>query len=330
MPSPRQSVIDRINAALRVLILTHARPDGDALGSSIGLQLSLIGLGKSADFVLLSDAAAKYDFLLERHVPIRIWQARPRLADYDAVVIVDTSSLGQLEGLADEIEAHPDLISVIDHHASGDRIGSVRWIDPSAPSAGSMVLDLIRAAGWPFDAEIAEALFIALATDTGWFRFSNTTPDALRSAADLLEAGLSLNEIYQRVYLNESAQRVTLGAEMLGRLELFADGRVAVACITQEMFRRHGAAPKDTEGLIDMPQVIGSVIVTVLMVERPADLGGGVRLSLRSKRDADVNAIAMGFGGGGHVRAAGAKVHGETIESLKPRVVEACVRALGG
>jgi phosphoesterase RecJ-like protein len=325
-----RQIVEHLAPAHRVLILTHARPDGDALGSSIALAVSLTGLGKEVEFLLLSEAAAKYDLLLADHQPLLAWQDRPDLADYDAVAVVDTSSYGQLEGVADQLESNRDRICVIDHHSSGDTIGAVRWIEPSAPAAGAMVQELIRQAGWPFDEVIAEALFIALATDTGWFRFSNTTPDALRMAADLLETGISLNDLYHRVYWSESAERVKLGAEMLSNIELFADDRVAVAAITQEMFRRHRAVPKDTEGLIDMPQVIGTVVVTVLMIERPVEVGGGVRLSFRSKRNVDVNAIAMTFGGGGHVRAAGAKVHSETIDSLKPKVVAACEAALNG
>lgn len=321
-------VIQMIMPANRVLILTHARPDGDAIGSCVALKLSLIGLGKDVQIGLLSEGPGKYRFLLEPNSPIELWHTPVDLADYDCVVVLDTSANVQLEGVAGQLETYRERVAVVDHHASGQPIGAARWIDPTASACGQMVHDMIRRAGWPFDQEIAEAIFVAMATDTGWFRFSNTTPEALRLAAELLEGGLSAYEIYGRVYQNESAERMALAAEMLGGIELHLDGRLLIATITQDMYARSGANPQDTEGLIDLPQAIGSVVVTVMMVERPGGTEGGVRLGFRSKRDVDVNRIAKQFGGGGHVRAAGARVEGVTLADLKPQIITACREAL--
>ncbi len=312
----------------RVLVLTHARPDGDALGSGLALQIAIQAAGRRADFALLTPPPGKYDWLIAPHAPLAAWERRVDLGRYDRIAIVDTCTYNQLEGLADQLDEHRRRIAVIDHHATRDPIGAVQWIDTEAAASGAMVHELIRRAGWPVGRDVAEALFIALATDTGWFRFSNTNAAALRLAAELVERGLDVASLYQRTYQNDSPQRVALSAEMLRTLTLHAGGRLAIVRITQEMYARTGANPADTEGLIDYPQVIGSVIITVLMAERPS--GGGVRLSFRSKDDAvDVNAIARSFGGGGHRRAAGAKLPHETFESLLPTLVAACEEALG-
>lgn len=321
-----QKVIDLIEPAERVLILTHARPDGDALGSALGLQLSLLAAGKQADFALLTPAPSKYDFLVALYAPLAAWERRVDLARYDCTVILDTCAYSQLDGLGDQLDEHRSRIAVVDHHTTCDPIGRVQWIDVDSSACGAMIYRLIHQAGWPFNREIAEALFVALATDTGWFRFANTNAEALRLAAELVDTGLDVDALYQRIYQNDPPQRVALAAEMLRSLELHAGGRLALVRITQEMYARTGADPTDTEGLIDLPQVIGSVIVTVLMAERPG--GAGARLSFRSKGEVDVDAIARQFGGGGHVRAAGAKVPGETFETLTPKVIAACERAL--
>jgi len=321
-----QNVIDLIAPGSRVLILTHARPDGDALGSGVAMQIVLTAAGKRAQLALLSPWPGKYDFLVVPHAPLTAWERRVDFDEYDRIVIVDTCTYGQLEGLADQLDHHRDRIAVIDHHASRDPIGAVQWIDVNASACGQMVHRLIRQAGWPIGREVAEALLVAIATDTGWFRFSNTTPACLRLAADLLDFGLDANALYQRIYQNDTPQRVALQGEMLRTLQLFCGGRLVVVRITQDMYARTGSDPADTEGLIDVPQVIGSALVTVLLAERPAN--AGMRVSFRSKGRVDVNAIAMQFGGGGHVRAAGAKLTGETFETLLPRIVAAVEKAL--
>lgn len=327
MPDTPQKVIDLIAPASRVLILTHARPDGDALGSAVAMDLSLSAAGKKCDIALLTPWPGKYDFFVAPRSPLTAWDRPVHYDDYDCIVIVDTCAYGQLEGQGDQLDAHRDRIAVIDHHASRDPIGAVRWVDVNSPACGEMVYRLIRQAGWPMNREIAEAVFVAVATDTGWFRFSNTTPGALRLVADLLDMGLDANLLYQRIYQNDSPKRVALQAAMLSTLRLFCDDRLAVVRVTQDMYARTGSDPADTEGLIDLPQVIGSVLVTVLLAERP---GGGIRASFRSKGHVDVNAIATAFGGGGHVRASGAKFTGESLDAAEARIVAAVEKALAG
>lgn len=322
-----QEVIDFLAPAKRVLVLTHARPDGDALGSGVAVQLAMIGSGRKCEFALLTPWPGKYDFFVAAHAPLTAWERTVDFDDYDRIVVVDTCAYGQLEGMGDRLDNHRDRIAVIDHHSTRDPIGVVRWIDVKSPACGEMIYRLLRQAGWPVTREIAEALFVAIATDTGWFRFSNTTPGVLRLAADLIDIGLDVNQLYQRIYQNDTPQRVALQSELLGTLKLYCGGRLATVRITQDAYKRTGSDPADTEGLIDLPQVIGSVQVTVLLAERP---NGGIRVSFRSKGGVDVNAIAASFGGGGHVRASGAKFMHETMDAVEAKIVAAVETALAG
>ena len=323
-----QQVIDFLASAKKVLILTHARPDGDALGSAVALHRALTAAGRSVDLGLLTPWPSKYDFVVAPVAPVTIWERGLDMGAYDRVVVVDTCSYGQLEGLGEQLDRYRERIAVIDHHSTRDPIGVVQWIDVHAPAAGEMVYRLIRQAGWPVTRAIGEAVAVAVTTDTGWFRFSNTTPGSLRLMAELIDGGLDASALYQRIYQNDSPARVAMLGEMLRTLQLFCGQRVAVLRITQEMYTRTGADPADTEGLIDVPQVIGRVLVTVLLSERKE---GGMRVSFRSKGHVDVNAIAAQFGGGGHVRAAGAKIGaGETFESITAKIVAAVGAALPG
>jgi phosphoesterase RecJ-like protein len=325
-----QQVIDFLASAKgnKVLLLTHARPDGDALGSAVAMHLALTAAGRSVELGLLTPWPSKYDFLVAPVAPLTIWERGLDMGAYDRVVVVDTCAYGQLEGLGEQLDRYRERIAVIDHHATRDPIGAVQWIDAHAPAAGEMVYRLIRQAGWAITRAIGEAVAVAVTTDTGWFRFSNTTPGCLRLMADLIDQGLDASSMYQRIYQNDTPQRVAMLGEMLRTLQLFCGNRVAVLRITQDMYTRTSSDPADTEGLIDVPQVIGSVLVTALLAERP---GGGMRASFRSKGHVDVNAIAQQFGGGGHVRAAGAKIGGgETFEQVTAKIVAAVEKVLPG
>ena len=297
-----------IDGATDVLITAHTRPDGDACGSVRAMCDVLWGLGKKARPMFLSPLAQWYEFLFAEKVPIlgndiTTEQLHAgRFDDCDLVIIIDTNSYIQLPQFDEWLRKTHKKVLVIDHHITADNLGDVELIDTTAAAACEIVLDLFKYAGWPITGEVAEALFVALSTDSGWFKFSNADSRIFRNAAELIDAGARPAEIYQKLYQNFSPHRMNLMVRMLQTLDLHFDGRLAVQHIMRSDFDAAGATGRDTENLIDECRRIGSVEVAALFVEL-AD--GGFRCSLRSKGGADVRQIAQKFGGGGHKKASG-------------------------
>jgi phosphoesterase RecJ-like protein len=315
-----------------VLVTAHTRPDGDACGSVRAMCEVLKRLGKRVQPIFLSPLAEWYEFLFEEKVPIlgndiTLDEMKAgRYNAYDLVMIIDTNSYVQLPQFDEWLKGAGKKVLVIDHHVTGDNLGDVELIDSSAAAAGEIVLDFVRYAGWEMTEGMAEALFVALSTDSGWFKFSNADSRIFRSAAELIEAGAKPNEIYQKLYQNFSANRMRLLVRMLESLRLHFAGRVATQEIMRRDFDETGATGKDTENLIDECQRIGSVEVAALFVE----LGdGGFRCSLRSKGHVDVRAIAQKYGGGGHRMASGVNLKGP-LEEAQRLILEAVGEQFGG
>ncbi|MBE0537797.1 MAG: bifunctional oligoribonuclease/PAP phosphatase NrnA [Phycisphaerae bacterium] len=308
-----KQAIALIEHSHHVLITTHTRPDGDACGSVRAMVAALAALGKTAQPIFLSPLPEWYEFLFEQKVPILGNDITPddlnapRFADVDLVLIVDTNSYVQLPQFDEWLRAADKNVLVIDHHITGDNLGRVQLIDTSAAAAGEIVFDLYRHAGWPITPPVAEALFVALATDSGWFKFSNVDSRLLRNAADLVDAGADPNAVYRKLYQNFSPSRMDLLICVLNSMSLHFDGRVAAQHLLRSDFDATGATGRDTENLIDECQRIASVDVALLFVEL-AD--NGFRCSLRSKGKVDVRKIAQKFGGGGHTMASGVNLPG--------------------
>jgi phosphoesterase RecJ-like protein len=233
--------------------------------------------------------------------------------DVDLVLIVDTDSRVQLPGFADWLDTCDKKILIIDHHVTGDNLGHVELVDTVAAAAGEVVFDLIKFAGWTITERIAESIFIALSTDTGWFKFGNADSRIFHTAAELIDAGARPNMIYRLLYQSFTPSRLYLMTRMLDHLQLHADGRIATQYILRKDFDETGASGPDTENLIDECQRIESVEVAAMFVEL-AD--GGFRCSLRSKGKVDVRKIAQKFGGGGHTLAAGVNLEGPLNKAM--------------
>ena len=327
----KAAVAARLAAAGRLLIVSHARPDGDALGSMSALAGSARSAGKAAATLLpgKAEVPAAYGFLFPTDRPA-VGAALAALTDAaDAVVVVDTCAFGQLDGLEPVLRPRRERIVVIDHHVTRDQVGSVQWTDPSAAAAGLMVSEMIAALAWPVTPAVRDALWTAIATDTGWFRFSNTDGRCLRAAAGLVEGGVRVDELYRRLLQADRPQRMQLLKRMLESLDLCGGERIAAMTLRQADFAASGARPDETEDLINEALRMGCVEVAVMLVET-TDLEGRpcVRGSLRSRGGLDVAAVAGGFGGGGHARAAGFRCN-EDIDALKRRVIAACQAAMG-
>jgi phosphoesterase RecJ-like protein len=303
-----QKAVTLIDNAGNVLITTHTRPDGDACGSVIAIHHALTALGKQVKLLFLSEIPEWYESLFADNVPIlgrdvtvdQLMQGR--FAEPDLIIIIDTNSYSQLPGLEAYLKQNDKPVLIIDHHLSADGLGDVELIDTSAAATGLIVHDLFDFANWPVTEEIAHALFVAVAADTGWFRFTNTDSRTLRDCGCLIDAGANPSQIYHELYQNFSHQRFKLMAAMLNSLELSFDGRFAAVQLSKQDFERTGAARKDTENLIDECRRMPTVEVTALFVELK---DGRIRCSLRSKGAVDVRQIAQKFDGGGHQMAAG-------------------------
>ncbi|MCK4851379.1 MAG: bifunctional oligoribonuclease/PAP phosphatase NrnA, partial [Phycisphaerae bacterium] len=291
--------LDCLKKAQSVLISCHVRPDGDSLGSAAGMAQMLAGQGKSAEIILPSELPDRYAFLFEQEQPRVIeddWR-RAQLAGFDTVVIVDTSVRAQLEPQFEFLKSCNLPVLVIDHHLESENIGTVELLDRSASAVGLMVAELAEA--WPVElsAAAAKALFTAIASDTGWFRFPNADSRTYHQAWRLLQAGVRPTEVYSSLYMRASVAKVRLMGRALDSLELFCEGRLACMSLLKEDFRQTQAVHAETEGLINESLRIGSVIAAVMLTE---DENGSIRVNFRSKRQINVARIAERFGGGGH------------------------------
>ena len=240
------------------------------------------------------------------------------LGGFDLILIIDTNSLSQLPQFDQYLKKSNTSILIIDHHKTSDGLGDVELIDTTAAATGLIIFDFLKYANWPITEKIAQALFVAIASDTGWFQFPNTDSRVLRSSAELIEAGANATECYHKLFQNFSPQRLKLMAAMLSTLQLHLDGRFATQYLLQRDFQQSGATYEDTENLINECQRISSVEVAVLFVELK---DGRIKCSLRSSGGIDVCKIAERFDGGGHRQAAGAHLPGP-LENAKQTIFE--------
>lgn len=318
-----QQAVDLIDESNNMLLTTHLRPDGDACGCIRALTEVIQQLGKKARPLFMSPLAAWYELLFEQKPNVLGNDIQPEQLsqvydDVDLIIIVDTDSNVQLPGFAEWLPHCGKKILVIDHHITGDHLGNVKLVDTTAAAAGEVVFDLIKFAGWNITERIAESIFIALSTDTGWFKFGNTDSRIFHTAAELIDAGARPNVIYRLLYQSFTPSRLYLMTRMLDHLKLHADGRIATQYILRKDFDETGASGPDTENLIDECQRIESVEAAVLFVEL-AD--GGFRCSLRSKGNVDVRNIAQKYGGGGHTLASGVNLEGP-LETAMQNIVD--------
>lgn len=302
-----------LRSARHVVIGSHVDPDGDAIGSSLGLAHALEALGISVTLALGSGerCPATYAFLpgAERFTaPVRPREPHTLVA----LDIPDLPRLGAAASLAEGAEA----VVVIDHHPDAVEVGDVAVFDSSAAATGALVWQLLPYLGVEPDERIATCLYTAVLTDTGRFSYANTTAGTLRLAADMVGAGAHPNDIYTAVYENRSAGAQQLVGRTLARVTVVNGGRVAYSWIGPEDFTETGALPEEAENLIDFVRALGGVEVVFLAKVN----GGTVRGNLRSKSDIDVSAIARELGGGGHRAAAGFTVDGD-LSSLLERLL---------
>jgi phosphoesterase RecJ-like protein len=323
-------MIDALSTRKRVLITTHVRPDGDALGSTAALAMGMRKLGIAPEVLLLSHLPSKYAFIyrdnqIHYQDVEKGWPAEFSLDRFDALLVADTGTWSQLPGLADHLPALKGPRLVLDHHLTQEAWADVKLVDTRAAAAAEVVAELLDRWDIQLDQAIATALYLGIAADTGWFQHSNTRPQTLRLAATLMEAGVDTDAMYQHLYQNERAERLALQTRAMQSLELLAEGRLAVMRLDAADFAQTHAGVPSTEGLINVPLQIASVQVSLMMIEAPEP--GPIRVSLRSKGQVDCARFAERFGGGGHARAAGLKLS-LSLEQAHQRIVAAMVELI--
>ncbi len=308
LPSERSRVLTAlqqvIDSGRRFAVATHVRPDGDAVGSVLALTTMLRLLGKTADPYCQDPPPPGHDFLAGIREIRHSWDPA---ACYDAAVLVDCGEFNRVgSDLAQHLSRIPVLIN-IDHHVNHDPFGTVSWVDPTASSTCELLYDLAVFLEVPWTADLAAQLYTGILTDTGSFRFSNTTRKVLAIATDLVGHGAQPAFIAGQIYDSGSPQRLRLLARVLATVSFESNDRLATAELSQAMFRETGTSRSDAESFINHLRSVRSVLLAALFREEE---DGMVHVSLRSKEPVDVAAFARRYGGGGHRQAAAFRTRG--------------------
>ncbi|MCK4573547.1 MAG: bifunctional oligoribonuclease/PAP phosphatase NrnA [candidate division Zixibacteria bacterium] len=303
---------DLLKKSVRVLVVSHIDPDGDAIGSQLAFASYLRWLGK--DVVSLRDSALpdKYRFLQGSESIVAI-DDFVIAGNIDTAIVLECPNLDRAGRVGSLIGEDTTIIN-IDHHADNDKFGRVNWIDPGASSVGEMIYDLIAVPGYQIDTATAEQIYTAILTDTGRFRFSSTSPKAFQIASELVAAGADPQKICDSVYYNMRPSAMRLIGKVLNSIEFHRDGAICLLKLTRDMLQSSGAEESDSDGLVDFALFSKGVRVGALLKEAGPET---TRVSFRSRDGINVAELAARFGGGGHVKASGCTLKGGLQDSRK-------------
>ncbi len=324
MPIQWEPFVALVRRRHRFLLTTHVRPDADGLGSMTALADALQQQGKEVRLVIASPLPPRYDFLNSAGRIERFEPPGDGLGKVDAAIVLDTGTWNQLGDFGPYLKSLDTDKAVIDHHKTQDDLSDLRLVDVAAEATGRLAYEAIQALGVSLSPRMANALFAAVAMDTGWFRHSNATAATFTLAAELVRAGAKPDELYQHLFENNTLARLQLTGLALSRLQLDSGGRIAYTEILRNDYAATGALPSDTEDLVNYTRSITGVEVGLFFMEQPR---GGVKVSFRSRARVDVARIAEQFGGGGHRLASGAVIEASLSEA-KARVLDAVHAAL--
>ena len=310
------AIRDAILQRQRFVVTSHARPDGDAIGSQVAMAYALRALGKHVELVGADPAPPQFQvFPGVRDIQV----SRTIHGDFDAAIVMECGDLSRtgVEGF------DKYFVINIDHHPGNKGYGAINWFDPGAAACSEMVIDVIDALGVALTPEIATHVYIAILTDTGGFHFSHITPRTFEICRRCTEAGAQPEAIARAVYDTSTMGRLRLMGAVLHNLEFECGGRVALAALTLKLLEQTGATHEDSDGLINIPLTVNDVQAAAFFKEIAPD---SFRISLRSKGDIDVNRVAGAFGGGGHKNAAGCSMTG-TYPEVRRKLVGELSRA---
>lgn len=322
MDATLSDLVERIEAAASIVVVSHDRPDGDAIGSSLAMGLILEKLGKRVTIVNRDAVPESLAFLPGSEKITRL--TAPVTADL--LIVLDAAGRDRIEAAFwDHVAAIPVTIN-LDHHISNTHFGDLVHVDAGSPATGQLVYQLARAAGWPLDAAIGENLLAAISTDTGSFRYPSTTSGTMRIAGEILDLGVDVGLLNQRLYESYPLRRVEALRRLLQGMRLDFGGRCASVKLPLDLTRELDLQLGDTEGVIDVIRAIDSVQIAVFFEELP---DGKIRISSRAKEERyGVGAICAQFGGGGHTLAAGARMAGP-LDAAEERFLAAVGVVLG-
>jgi bifunctional oligoribonuclease and PAP phosphatase NrnA len=311
------------------VLMTHLHPDGDALGSLFALADILECMGKKVFRYLEEPVSHLFEFLPSCHLgQTDLGALQTFVAEANGNIAAISLDCGDCDRLGREkrelLDLHPFL--VIDHHRGHRHFGDYRWLDSLRSSTGEMVYELAMELGVKPSYAAAYNLYVAISTDTGSFRYENTTPRTLQIAAELVQSGIRPEEVAGYVYDNFTLQRLRLMEQVLATLQLFEGDQLAFITVTNQMYADCGAIREDAEGFINYPRALRAVKVAVFLKETP---DGGVTVSLRAKGECDVAEVAAEFGGGGHRNAAGFRLGDKTVSKVQEELLLALKKALG-
>jgi bifunctional oligoribonuclease and PAP phosphatase NrnA len=309
-----QSILELIKGSKRILVTSHENPDGDAIGSMLGLGLGLEKLGKEVVFYNKDGVPELLGFLPQSD---RIGKSINEIeGEFDIAFALDCTGTNRA---GEEFEKFLESgrcrrVVIVDHHQTNNSSADHHLLDPASSSTGIIIYSLLKALSVEIDSSIAENIYTTIVGDTGSFRYSNTNPDTFRVAAELVERGVDPAEVSEALFESEPLRKLKLIGLVLNTLDVSGDKKIASVYIDKRMFAESGACREDTEGLVNIPRSLKGVAVAVLFREESESDGILWKVSFRSKGEVDVAEIAETFGGGGHKRAAGCSVPGSLNE----------------
>lgn len=325
-------LLTALQSTRQPLILTHIYPDGDALGSSVAMHRCLLEMGAQPRTLLTHAVPEKLQFV-DHDGLAEVLDGKPDASQLaaveaaDLIIVLDTSAFDRLGHMREPVESSGTPIVCVDHHLEGDldRFQYI-WCEPASPATGNLVLEVIRALDQDLPLKSAESLFVAIATDTGWFRYSNAGSIAYRIAAELVELGVDPEPIFQKIFQSFSLQRTQALGDLLAGVQSHLGGKILYSLLSEEMRTRRGVNMEDLDGFVDALGQVGGTEIVFLVVE----VGPGrYKVSLRSRGDLSVHAIASRFGGGGHAKASGCRLEG-TEEEVIDSLLSVCEEILDG
>ena len=305
------------------LVTAHIDPDGDAVGSCLALALALRDMGKTPEVVFDSPLPATLRFLPGASTILLPDQVRKK---FDSAFVLDSSSLDRTGSVPERCLNPGAKIAVIDHHWGNDGFGDIRLVNPEASATAELVYDVIEFLRIPISPEIAEGLYAGILSDTGGFRYANTSSRTLRVAARLVERGARAPLVADALYATKTAPSLRILGLALASLETRSGGRIGAMTISRDMFEQAGATPEDADGIVQYAKALAGARVGMLVQEVAPN---EIRASLRSDGTVDVNQVASLFGGGGHRNAAGLRVRGD-LQRVRNDLYEALERAMNG
>ncbi len=308
-------IVNKIKEGNKIAIMSHIMPDGDNVGSSLALYNALKKSGKAVRFILDDDIPKVYRFLADSDKVEKPGEHQ----SFDVVIALDCGDAERLGRAGLYLENN--FVINIDHHISNTGYGDLNLVDAKASATGEIIYELIKLLGVEMDKDMSECLYTAIVTDTGQFQYSNTTAFTHQIAGELIENGVNVSLMFEKIYQNSSKEKIMLMKTILGSLEFYHKDSISCLSLTLQQLQKSGAKEEDSEGMINLARDIEGVEVAIFLKELEP---GKIKVGLRSKKAVDVAAVALQFGGGGHVRASGCTVYG-TMAEAREKVLAAVI-----